>query len=162
MKGALGNALIMNIVITFIIIFFSLLIGSMAYSKAYKTKNYLINMIDRYENEGLSDFSIRGTEESDKWDTEVNEYLKNVGYQINGSTNTCKHMDGYQLARDNKNSYNYCIYVNYNITGADQNPIVETRYNYMVLVYMQFDIPVLGNYFKVPIKGETKSYTIFR
>ena len=43
MKGAIGNALIMNIVITFIVIFYSILIGSMAYSKAYKTQYDKIN-----------------------------------------------------------------------------------------------------------------------
>ena len=162
MKGALGNALIMNIVITFMIIFFSLLIGSMAYSKAYKTKNYLINMIEKYEDEGLSKFTDEEEAAGKKWNTEVNEYLKNVGYQINGNKSTCKHRDGYQVARDNKNDYNYCIYINYNIDGGDQNALVLLRYNYLVLVYMQFDIPVLGNYFRLPVTGETRSYTIFR
>ena len=63
MKGAIGNALILNIVITFIFIFFILLIGSMAYSKAYKTKNYLINMIDQYDGkrEGFNWFVFKGT-----------------------------------------------------------------------------------------------------
>ena len=52
MKGAVGNAFILNMVITFILIFYTLLIGSMAYSKAYRTKNYLINMIDEFARNG--------------------------------------------------------------------------------------------------------------
>ena len=91
MKGAIGNAFILNLVITFMIIFFSLLIGSMAYSKAYKTKNYLLNVIDKYEREGKRSFnSASSTTDKTDWDNEVNEYLGKIGYIINnGSTNTC-------------------------------------------------------------------------
>ena len=75
MKGALGNAFILNMVITFIIIFFSLLIGSMAYSKAYKTKNFIMNAIDENINNGdsfqdFSSYTKKGKEFNDK----VNEY----------------------------------------------------------------------------------------
>ena len=48
MKGAIGNAFILNMVITFIIIFFMLLIGSMAYSKAYKTNKFLLDSVVNY------------------------------------------------------------------------------------------------------------------
>ena len=44
MKGAIGNAFILNMVITFIIIFYVLLIGSVAYSKAYRINTFLINL----------------------------------------------------------------------------------------------------------------------
>ena len=90
MKGAIGNALILNIVITFMIIFFSLLIGSMAYSKAYKTKNYILNLIDEYEREGKNSFNRRDSKDGEDWDKDVNEYLGKIGYIINNKNiNTC-------------------------------------------------------------------------
>lgn len=166
MKGAIGNALIMNIVITFIIIFFSLLIGSMAYSKAYKTKNYLLNLIDKYDGQinGYDWFIFKGSDQSEKWEQETGEYLKRIGYPINQKANTCPNKEEYNyiIGRDNENQYDYCIYVRFDIEDSDNNVTIKERYNYMVLVYMKLDLPVIGNYIRLPITGETKAYTILR
>lgn len=170
MKGAIGNALILNIVITFIFIFLSLLIGSMAYSKAYKTKNYLINLIDKYEREGKSNFnSISATTDKIEWDKDVNEYLGKIGYMINSkSINTCpdestKYNNGYEKWVTNENGrYDYCVYRRYSINAGSDDPKIMRKYNYRVLVYMKFDLPVIGDFIKIPITGETKSYTVFR
>lgn len=158
MKGAIGNALILNIVITFMLIFFSLLIGSMAYSKAYKTKDYLINMIDKYENEKTKGISFEG-----KWDDEVNEYLEKIGYPIN--KNICPAKEGYTVEKGDdifKEEYDYCIYKKVHIKPEDKNEVIRGRYNYMVQVYMKFDFPILGDFIRIPITGETKSYNILR
>lgn len=167
MKGAIGNALILNIVITFIFIFLSLLIGSMAYSKAYKTKKYLINLIDKYDSkkEGFDYFMFRGTPQADEWDDEVNQYLGRIGYIMNQrSTSTCPNKSEYNYTyeRGNDNGYDYCVYIRFDIEAQDNNPTILERYNYMVLVYMKFDLPVIGDYIKIPITGETKSYTVLR
>lgn len=156
MKGAIGNAMIMNIVITFIIIFFSLLIGSMAYSKAYKTKNYLINMIDKYE-ANTNNEEVYFEEE---WDNEVNEYLGKMGYII--TDKKCPNKDGYMIKRQHTSGYDYCIYIKYQIKPEEHNPVIRSRYNYMVLVYMKFDFPIVGDILKLPVTGETKSYNILR
>jgi len=167
MKGALGNALIMNMVIVFIVIFYTMLIGSMAYSKAYKIKNYLINLIEQEETAGNHDFGTQTGKKLEKWDKKANEYLKNVGYHI--STNqlsTCPKKEGYnEYISNTKGRYDYCIYRS-NRTGdivdTTNHPTIRKRYNYMVLVYMKFDVPVLGSFLKLPITGETKSYTVYR
>lgn len=166
MKGAIGNALILNMVITFIIIFFSLLIGSMAYSKAYKTKNFLINLIDKTEESGEHDFASTIPGKRDKWDAQANEYLSKVGYPISSNqTNNC-HMTragGYKLYLGNgKGRYDYCIYRKDETFTSSESQVIKRRYNYMVLVYMKFDVPVLGQFIKLPITGETKTYTLLR
>ena len=167
MKGAIGNALILNIVITFMIIFFSLLIGSMAYSKAYKTKNYLINLIDKYDSkkEGFDYFMFRGSPQADEWDDEVNQYLGKIGYVMNPyNASTCPDKSNYKYTfeRGNENGYDYCVYVRFDVDTSDNNEVIKEKYNYMVLVYMKFDFPIIGNFIKIPITGETKSYTILR
>ena len=169
MKGAIGNAFILNMVITFMIIFFSLLIGSMAYSKAYKTKNYILNLIDEYEREGKNSFNRRDSKDGEDWDKDVNEYLGKIGYIINNKNiNTCpdestKYNNSYEKWVTNENGrYDYCVYRKYSVRDKDDNPSMMRRYNYMVLVYMKFDLPVIGDYIKVPITGETKVYTVLR
>ena len=166
MKGAIGNALILNMVITFVLIFFSLLIGSMAYSKAYKTKNFLINLIDKTEEAGEHDFASTSPGKKDKWDAQANEYLSKVGYPISSNQiNNCpmKRAGGYRLYLGNGiGRYDYCIYIKNESFTEEQNQVLKRRYNYLVLVYMRFDVPILGKYLKYPITGETKTYTILR
>ena len=162
MKGAIGNAFILNMVITFILIFYLLLIGSMAYSKAYKTKNYLLNQIEQFEANGKT--ATRNN--IDEWDKEVNQYLGKMGYPINtdssaiGGVTYCPDRGNYTIGASGIDSsygrYDYCIYVNINYVD---NTTIDYRYNYLVLVYMKFDLPVIGQFIKVPITGETKTYT---
>lgn len=164
MKGAIGNAFILNMVITFMLIFYTLLIGSMAYSKSYRTKNYLINLIDEFERNEKGDFTSTATLKN-QWDDEANEYLEKVGYQLSTSQgNTCKtNIDKYSLYLGNgAGRYDYCIYKRIDIKDGDGNKVIKQRYNYMVLVYMKLDVPVLGQFMKFPIRGETKQYIIYR
>ena len=137
MKGAIGNAFILNMVITFILIFYMLLIGAVAYSKAYKVNSYLVNSLvsfdEKYsrfddgayllvtDNKFQNDYTV--FKSSDKkyvdkkatWDNIVNPYLSKVGYILSGSSsgNCATEIDDkYQLIRNNGNGYDYCIYVN--------------------------------------------------
>ena len=161
MKGAIGNAVIMNIVITFMILFFALLIGSMAYSKTYKTKNYLINLIDEKETSGEHYIF---TNKLKAWDEEANKYLGKVGYPISDKTyGNCPKKEGYYIMLNNKKGrYDYCIYRKDYIYESEGDLIIKQRYNYMVLVYMKFDFPIIGGFIKIPVTGETKAYTIYR
>lgn len=164
MKGAIGNALILNIVITFMILFFSLLIGSMAYSKAYKTKNFMIELLNQYESKNIHDLNVKNSENRRNWDNTVNDYLRKSGYPIS-SASTCndlrKKYDATLLVIGNDvGSYDYCVFKKCdNDECESRNSIIGTRYNYLVLVYMKLDFPVFGNYIKIPITGETKTYT---
>ncbi len=163
MKGAIGNAFILNMVITFIIIFFSLLIGSMAYSKAYKTKNYLLNSIENIKQDDVTISFLQKKSSKEKWEEMVNPYLGQIGYNIATEANKCpnKEENGYKIMKNTSvGDYEYCIYTR-NITNVGESKTVATRYNYMVLVYMKFDLPIIGEYVKIPITGETKTYTQF-
>ncbi len=163
MKGAIGNAFILNIVITFMGIFFTLLIGSMAYSKAYKTKNYIITTIESFERQNKNKLNSAN---HDEFRNEVNEYLSRVGYQLASEKNSCPDMSHYKNSSDSKDKgykiyltnedYDYCIYQR---IYTSENTTIDMRYNYMVLVYMKLDLPVVGQFLKLPITGETKTYT---
>ena len=163
MKGAIGNAFILNMVITFIIIFFSLLIGSMAYSKAYKVKNYLINEIDVFEKAGKMPKNSSKTAE---WDKEVNVFLNKIGYGLSvNNENTCtpkkKNGDPIPKITNGAGRYDYCIYIKYEEYGNNNN-IIDDRYHYIVETYMKLDLPVIGKLLRLPVRGETKTYTILQ
>lgn len=167
MKGAIGNAFILNIVITFIIIFLLLVVGSMAYTKAYKVKNFLLNSIVEYEERYNSAIPNPkgGINALDKWNEMVNPYLQRSGYIIATKADTCPKKEnyvngvnrGYSTRVDTRvGQYEYCIYHRYNWDKNDYSGL--GHYNYMVLVYMKLDLPIIGDFIKIPITGETKTF----
>jgi len=174
MKGAIGSAFILDIVITLIIIFFTLIIGSMAYTKAYKIKNFIVNSVEKYEDMRgpLNTISFNHV----SWADMVNPYLRESGYIISSKKKQCpvktqKDTRGVEkeieIIKNTKiGDYEYCIYKNThdNRYGSEiHNKIIPIKknYHYIVLVYMKFDIPVIGKFIKIPITGETRTfYTI--
>lgn len=189
MKGAIGNAFILNMVITFILIFFSLLIGSMAFSKANKVKNYLLNSVVIFDQEKRDEFDnirnhlnghldlgdmnllkLRGFFLNGDWDDKVNDYLGQIGYIINTTDKKCPvyssssldsaPLNEFVLIRDTGvGKYDYCIYVNVVSNGSDY---FKMKYMYKVLSFMRFDIPVVGQYIRLPLTGESKTITVFK
>lgn len=165
MKGAIGSAFILNLVITFIFLFFGLLIGSMAYSKAYKVKNYILNTLVMYDNENGQLPDNETARENSGWNSMVNGYLAKVGYHISTSANTCPlkgdhHPDNayYKIVRNTTvGSYDYCVYIREYSLGRDSLAI--DKYTYKVITYMKFDFPVMGSFFKIPLTGESKVIT---
>lgn len=158
MKGAIGNAFLLNIVITIVLVFFVLLIGTMAFSKTYKIKNYLINAIDTYEDtfEDNQIPTISKFTYSTEWSDLVNPYLRKAGYHLSNKKNACPIKENKKIFRDTKvGDYEYCIYrtVDYVV-----DEIFEYKYYYTVLVYMKMDLPLIGKYIKLPLKGDTKTY----
>lgn len=174
MKGAIGNAFILNMVITFILIFYMLLIGSMAYSKAYKVKNYLLNSVvsfdERKRNESNLDNSnlstmLKNNFTGNAFNDYVNSSLHDYGYILSTASNTCPKKDGYEILKNNRiGEYDYCIYWNFTTESISKTSTdsIYVKYNYMVLSYMKFDFPVIGDYVKIPMTSESKTITIFR
>ena len=152
MKGAIGNALIMNIVITFVTIFLLLVVGSMSYTKAIKIRNYLLIETEKfYETNGrIPDYR---SSEIKEWDNTVNPYLAKAGYSLSGKKKTCPYKQNYVIKIDTRvGYYDYCIY------QRDSIGWEKTNTTFMVLAYMKLDLPVVGNYIKIPITGETKPF----
>ena len=99
MKEAIGNSMVFTIVITFTSVFILLFVGSIAYSKGFKVRNRVIDIIEKHG--GF-------TEDAKK---EIDENLAAVGYQI--VDRECKDHNGVS-ALANNSAYRYCVY-EYNI-----------------------------------------------
>ena len=49
MKEAIGNSFLVTLAIVFLFLIMSLLVSSLSYSKAYKAKNKVVSVIEKYE-----------------------------------------------------------------------------------------------------------------
>ena len=133
MKEAIGTSMVFNLIIIFTGVFIALLIGSLAYSKGFKVRNRIINIIEQHEGY---------TEESK---VEINENLAAIGYKIVGYDNRCQPHNGVP-AVENLGPYDYCIY---------EYTTSKGKY-YGVEVYIHFDIPLVSAFLNFPLYGETR------
>lgn len=142
MRNAIGNALLFNIVITMIILMIAFLAASLSYSKAFRVKNNIINIIE-------TDIQNGGYNKS-----KIDSMLREIGYRI-VKTNTRPCVDrrggGKLLSGSTRGNYRYCVY-EYNTTRGKF---------YGVTSYMYFDIPLVENILEFPIYGETKVFMDF-
>lgn len=146
MKESLGNAFLFNIVIVFVAVFCLLLVGSAAYSKAFKIKDSIINVIEHHKGvDGATGSVIE----------EINGDLAVIGYRT--MVNECKSIDIPDVNQegtrtiipiDSTPNFDYCIY-----EISDGN---VGKY-YKVVTYMRIDLPLLGN-LGIPVSGETMTF----
>lgn len=138
MRESMGNAFIFNIVITFVAIIIALLVGSLSYSKAFKVKNRIVSVIEKYE-------SYNTTARD-----EIETALASIGYRINpNGIQNCPPREGGTAINVINSNYRYCVY------QYDTGTTGKGRY-YGVTTYMHFDIPIIGQFIEFPIYGETK------
>ena len=148
MREAIGSAFLVNMMLLFIGVISALLIGSISYSKAYKVKDRIVYVIEKYD--GYSTDA----------QAEIDKQLRTIGYNmVSDNTLNCetifKRRYGSNYNADNLvhgknlgyNQYNYCVYRNH----YDSSPGTY----YTVISFMQFDVPLIGSFLKFPISGET-------
>lgn len=139
MRQALGNAFIMNVVITIVIVIILMVISSLSYTKAFKVKNMIVSTIE--ENNGFNNNA----------ESQIDANLAKMGYRIN--KNGIQNCNDSELPRgcsaiNNSASYRYCIY---------ECKTSKGNY-YRATSYMYFDIPVIGDKLEFPVHGETKTF----
>jgi len=151
MREAIGGTFLFNIMIVFIFFFAAFLAIAINYSQAFRIKNQIINYIEQYE--GMNDTS----------ENAIIEYVNKSGYYrevdcdcMNGNNYTCggnndNRGSNVQLRTDaSKKVKGLCVKKLTNGNG-------DTYYR--VTTYVSFELPILGNFFKIPVKGETRVVT---
>lgn len=146
MRQAIGSTWIMQLVIVFMLIFVAFLALTINYTKAYKIKNEVISVLEKYEgpNSG-EDHSI----------SIINNYLKYNGYH---SVGTCSDdsfgatsLDSSTLVPvNNGDKYYYCI----RRTGTSTETFPD-RVSYELEAFFKFNLPLLGDIFTFRVIGET-------
>ena len=146
MKEAIGNAFVMGLVITFIIIFMILFATSTSYTKAFKIKNKIIEILEKHD-DILNETSATTGRLRNDIEEEINEFLSETGYRISTFPNNCPLRNGQEaVTKTITSNYEYCIYQYSNIKGV----------YYGVTAYMYYQIPVIGIELRFPVYGETK------
>lgn len=144
MNEAIGNALLMKIAIFIIMIVMLLFVGSLAYSKAYKSKNSIVEAI---ENNGGYDNAVEDIEES----------LSAIGYLLaNDNCNLYKAQKGWtEWTLVSDSDYDYCVYKK--CLGEEKKGKCDNRGEYYkVVTFMDITVPVVNKYLRSGVVGETK------
>ena len=154
MSESISSASVFTIVITLIGICATVLMSSLAYSKTFKIKNRVVEIIEKHRK--YDDGVVKN---------EIDELLKNSGYPAIGGSDSCPAGRGNSnvpgtdasvtggVAINNLDNYRYCIY---------QYDTVKGTY-YSVAVYMKIQLPLIGDVVNIqfPIYGETKVFNDF-
>lgn len=135
MRDAFGGAFSVKLMLIFLILYVSFICVAINYARAFRVKNYIINIIEQYEgynetNQGLLD---------DK----IDKYLGQSGYHIEyeevKDRSSCTELKG----------HGYCI------VKINNNP----EY-YRVETYMVFTLPIINVHFPIAVRGETRRIEI--
>lgn len=158
MREAIGGTWLTGIVIMFLALFAGFLAYSINYTKAFRVKNNIIQLIE--ENEGFTpaanagEYSIdnvfNASEEeliqNGSAEAEIFNFINKLGY--NYSTNIKCSPDGNNFAYDTA-KYGYCIEKH----CASYDNIDKVYYK--VTSYISLQIPVINVTVQVPVTGET-------
>ena len=140
MKESIANAYIVNIVIVFVVIFIFFFASSLTYSKAFKVKNRIVDIIEKYEAYNQSAID------------EISSSLAEMGYRVNVSNKGCPQRNGKDSIAITNSGYRYCVY---------EYETTKGKY-YGVSAYMYFDFPIIGEALEFPVHGETKILGILK
>lgn len=141
MREAVGQSLLLSLLFFFIIAIMFTFVGSISYTKAFKIKNRIINIIEEHE----------------KFDSEtqadIAEALSNVGYQVSTGRAECHAKQGGTQVYPSgvSGQFDYCVY---KYTDSRENVY------YGVTTFMKFHFPVIHNLIEFPVYGETKTFGI--
>lgn len=168
MRDAVGSTWIFSLVISFTLIFAGFLVLALAYSKAYKLKNEMISIFEKYE--GFTKTAYTINQENESYNQRlgsigiVNQYLNNSGYKSKGvceigdyGASDLSDIDGaltyITSESDAKEKYYYCITV---------GETVGCNTTLKVKVFYDFNLPIFGQLKKYSITGQTREiYRIY-
>ena len=159
MREAIGGTWLFGIVITFIALFSAFLAYSISYTRAFNTKNEIINLIE--QNEGYSKYSgndiYNASDDKLKQDGSVEAMaflkIKNLGYNYSAAENiSCQTLNNSDndLKADMKTG-GYCL------TKICSNGNKSGNTYYKVTTFIAVKLPVINVTLKVPISGETRT-----
>ena len=153
MRDAVGGSMLFYIVIIFVTAVMLLFSSIMTYSKAYRIKNRILEVIEKYgeyTNEATEEINIDLSASGYNSSYPSNcEKIRNrlIGDQ-DGRYASAKISENQNKKENNLGGYNYCVFKLDN---------VEDGYSYIVVTFTEFQIPVIGEILTFPVYGETQT-----
>lgn len=141
MRDAIGGAMTLQIILIFMIIINCYLAFSVNYTKAFRVKNEIRNIIEK--NEGLTCSAIE----------QVNELMLKVNYGVKNGDRECP--DGYTPGSLDNGLF--CFkYQKVDVAGTSNSDSKYKGAYYTVLTFVDVDIPIFNKVFpKVALLNET-------
>ena len=143
MREVSGSTWVFQLMIIFILIFACFLCLVINYSKAYRVKNEMISIIEKYE--GVSPTS----------EDIINNYLLRESYVTLGSCPTNEEWygvnidnGGYETARRGT-QYHYCFKYSYT---------ADRQIYYDIIVFYKFNLPIIGELMTFQVNGTTETF----
>ena len=154
MKESIAQSFIISLILFFFGILVLLLFGSINYSKAFKAKNRIITVIEKY---GTFDSTVRN-EIADNLQKGGYQTALNRNYKTNAINSKC---DKYRAKLGNN------AVLKYPASEADYNGgryydycVIEMNGGignyYQVITFMRFEIPIIESRLEFAVKGETR------
>lgn len=145
MREAIGGTWLLALVLIFIVLFSSFIAVAINYTKAFRVKNEIINIIER--DEGFITDVENGKTTAEK----IDEYLEQIGYN-RGDLNIVCPSDIYGEDSRTDGGNNYCYKL---IQTVDSDTKKEGYYKVTSFVIIELPFVFKGA-FTVPVSGETK------
>lgn len=160
MKESIGGTWLIGIVALFIVLFSAFMAYSINYTKAFRAKNGIIDLIE--QNEGYTFYNgpnIDNVKQEDLMNdksvqAQAYALVKSMGYDYGSKSENkvvCNNDGTISDATKIDAAYQpggYCVYRFCNSDGT---------YRYKVVTYVMMKFPVINFGITVPIKGETKT-----
>lgn len=172
MKNAISNIWLLGLIITFILLFSAYIAITVNYSKSFRLKNEVLDIIEKHR--GMSNYTGKT----------VAVKLNGTVYNLKGGAGTLQTINLYlggnsysATGKCNPNEYDYGVNeLNYRTTVTAQKLNASTRNNkyyycfskhpagvpgpydnvyYRVRLFYKFEIPVLADFFSVKVEGIT-------
>lgn len=145
MKAAIGNSLLMGIIVTFVTIVLFILLSSLVYTKAFRVKNRIVDVIEKYE---TYDACVQGVPSAE---CEITKLLGEIGYKANAYSNNtrCNNYSGGAELENPSSPYHYCVF---RLNSGKNN-----GYYYKVVAFAYLDFPLISS-IQIPVSGETKIF----
>ena len=146
MRDAIGQVFTLQIILAFVLLINGYMAYSVNYTRAFRVKNQIVNIIEQYE----GPYNDEGIEK-------INEYIDRMAYDVNN-----QQMINFQ--NDNQGAecpgYNGWCYLEHKVSVDDADGERNGKY-YSIVTFVNIDIPVvnnilgLGNFLQVV--GETRT-----
>lgn len=146
MRQSIGATWILQLVIVFMLIFVGFLALTINYTKAFKVKNEVVSIIEKYEGVSSGDNGSIAL---------INNYLRYYNYQTMG---TCE--EGFYgvsslnstaiVPASGNTKYYYCVKKENSSSGT-----YDDRANYEIVTFFQFNLPFVGDLFTFRVNGTT-------
>lgn len=145
MRESFGTAFVVNAVVIFVAIFIFFFVAGMSYTKAFKIKNRIVDIIE--ENECFNEGGCTSK-------SQIEAVMSNTGYRIKQGNPNCGNVSRIkemktspEILTNSNNNYRYCVY---KVNTSDDNSY------YGAVAFMYFDLPLGFGTMEFPVYGETK------